>query len=130
MKLNFTISELVASRVAKRRSIDNTPTLSAIDNMLELIVNCLQPIRDKLGKPIIVSSGYRCPEVNKLVGGKSNSQHLTGCACDFTVKGMTVDQVYEFIKNSGVSYDQLIHEGTWVHISYKKTGNRKQAFKI
>ena len=130
MKLNFTISELVASTVARRRGIENIPSIKELDNMLELIVNCLQPIRDKLGKPMTVSSGYRNKEVNKLVGGKSNSQHLTGCACDFTVKGMTVDQVYEFIKNGGFSYDQLIHEGTWIHISYKKTGNRKQAFKI
>ena len=130
MKLNFTLSEIVASTTAKRKNIDNTPSIKEADNMMELIVNCLQPIRDKLKKPMVVSSGYRCPELNKLVGGKSNSQHLTGCACDFTVKGMSVDQVYEFIKNGGFTYDQLIHEGTWVHISYKKTGNRKQAFKI
>ena len=130
MKLNFTLSELVASTTAKRRNIDNTPSIKEADNMMELIVNCLQPIRDKLDKPMVVSSGYRCTELNKLVGGKNNSQHLTGCACDFVVKGMSVDQVYEFIKNGGFIYDQLIHEGTWVHISYKKTGNRKQAFKI
>ena len=101
MKLNFTISELTASTVAKRRGINNTPSLKELDNMLELIVNCLQPIRDGLNKPMTVSSGYRNAEVNKLVGGKSNSQHLTGCACDFVVKGMSVDEFYEFIKNGG-----------------------------
>lgn len=127
MNLNFSISELIKSDIAKQSGIDNTPTIKEIDNLLNLIFYCLQPIRDKLNKPMIITSGYRNTKVNFLAGGKINSQHLTGCAADFHVKGMTVQQVIDFIVKSGVEYDQLINEfNKWVHISFNKGKNRRQ----
>jgi len=115
---------------AVQHNINNYPDINSLDCMLELIVHCLQSLRDKLGKPMVITSGYRNSQVNKLVNGAANSQHTKGQAVDFTVKGMTVAQVVEFVKKSGVEYDQLINEyGSWVHISYNKGKNRKQVLK-
>lgn len=130
--LNFTMSELIHSDKANLHKINNVPTDPKIlDNMLNLIIYCLQPLRNKVGKPIIISSGYRCEKVNKLVDGVSNSQHRTGQAVDFTIKGMSVAQAVEYIKISGIEFDQLINEyGAWVHISYYKGHNRRDVRKI
>ena len=122
--LNFTISELVKSDTAEKAGINNTPDINSLDNLLELIFYVLQPLRDKLGKPMIITSGYRNSQVNKLVGGANNSGHLYGQAADFIVKGMTPAQVVEFIKKSGVKFTQLIEEynlnTSWTHVSYNK----------
>lgn len=132
--LNFTIKELVHSDNAIKAGIANTPNIEQVDNLLNLIFYCLQPIRDKLKKPMIITSGFRNSQVNFLAGGKSNSQHLDGKACDFVVKGMPPKQIIDFIVKSGIEYDQLIQEkkgkAEWVHISYNKGHNRKQNFKI
>ena len=132
MNLNFSVSELTKSTNAIKAGIDNTPNIEQIDNLLNLIFYCLQPIRDKLKKPMIITSGFRNSQVNFLAGGKANSQHLEGKAADFVVKGMTPKQIIDFIVKSGVEYDQLINEyNKWVHISFNKNHNRKQPpFKI
>lgn len=127
MKLNFTMSELIHSDTAKKYGIDNMPyNAEVLDNLLLLIANVLQPLRDYVNRPIIINSGYRSFSLNAKVGGVINSQHLTGQAADFTIKGLTVKQTMELVKKSGVPFDQLIDEKTWVHISYNKTKNRKQ----
>lgn len=122
--LNFSISELVHSDTANKFRINNTPNLIALDNMLELIFYVLQPLRIKFGKPIIITSGYRCPKLNQLVGGVKNSQHLEGKAVDIVVKGMSPNDLIAFILKSGIEFDQLINEKTWVHISFSKGHNR------
>lgn len=128
--MNFTIMELVKSNIAKINKIDNTPDAESLKCMHNLINYCLQPIRDKLGKPMIVTSGFRCKALNKKVGGVSTSQHTKGQAVDFYVKDMTMQQVVDFIKKSGVEFDQLINEyNRWVHISFVKEKNRKQVLK-
>ncbi len=126
MNLNFKMSELIYSDTANRYNINNMPDTNSLDCMLDLIYNVLQPLREKLGCPIIVTSGYRNAQVNKLVGGVVNSQHTKGQAADIIVNGMGVAQLVEFIKKSGLEYDQLINERDWVHISYVKGKNRKQ----
>ena len=98
----------------------------ALDNMLNLIFYVLQPLRDKLGKPIIITSGYRCPRLNQAVGGVKNSQHLEGKAVDIVVNGMTISALITFIVHSGIEFDQLINEKNWVHISFNKNHNRHQ----
>jgi uncharacterized protein YcbK (DUF882 family) len=93
----------------------------------------LQPIRNYIDKPMNISSGYRNPRLNShpLINGATNSQHTTGQAVDFTVKGMTPKQIIEKVKASGVEYDQLINEhNIWVHISYNKGKNRKQVLEV
>lgn len=117
--LNFTIKELVHSTNAIKAGINNTPNIEQIDNLLNLIFYCLQPIRDKLKKPMIITSGFRSQKVNFLAGGAINSGHLNGTCADFVVKGMSIEQVYQFIKKSGIKYTQLIQEkGKWIHIQY------------
>ena len=134
MNLNFKISELIHSDTAIKHNINNMPDINSLDNMLELICYCLQPLREKIKKPIIITSGYRNSEVNKLVGGVANSQHTKGQAVDFVINGMTVEQIINFIKVNNIEFDQLIGEynknSKWVHISYVKNNNRKQVFNL
>lgn len=128
--LNFTISELVKSDTAEKHGLNNTPDINSLDNLLELIFYVLQPLREKLGKPIIITSGFRSVKVNNLVGGVANSEHLYGQAADFVVNGMTPAQVVEFVKKSGIEFNQLINEyDQWTHISFNKGHNKKQVLK-
>lgn len=130
-KLNFKISELIYSDTAIQHNINNMPDIKALDCMLDLIFYCLQPIRDYLKKPMIITSGFRNNQVNKLVGGKPNSQHLKGQAADFIITGMPVNLVIDKIKASGIEFDQLLNEcNQWTHISYNKGKNRKQVLYI
>ena len=125
MNLNFTISEFLKSTTAQDLGINNIPSGVIIyDNLLNLIVHCLQPIRDKLNKPMIITSGYRCPKLNTALGGSITSHHVKGMACDFVVNGLVVKAVCDFIQHSGIKYTQLIEEysgkSCWFHISYDK----------
>jgi len=129
MDLKFKISELIHSDTAVRYNINNMPDINSLDYLLELIFYVLQPLREKLNKPITIECGYRNKEVNsKLKGSSSTSQHLKGQAADISVRGMTQQQLFIFCKNSGVEYDQLIWEqdNNCVHISFVKDKNRKQ----
>lgn len=127
---NFSLEELCFSNVATKNHIKNQPTREATEALGCLVQNLLQPLRDKLRRPIIVTSGYRSPELNKLVGGASNSQHTLGQAVDITVAGMTPRTLAEFIIRTGLTFDQMIVEeanGTsWLHLSYTRKFNRKE----
>lgn len=130
MKLNFKMSELIYSETAIKNNINNMPDINSLDNMLNLIYYCLQPARELLGAPIIITSGYRNPLVNRLVGGVNSSQHTKGQAADFTVSGITPSQIISIIKTSKIEFDQLINEyDKWVHISYNKGKNRREVLK-
>jgi hypothetical protein len=125
---NFTLEELTASITAANKGINNVPAKEIIDNLKYLCIEVLQPARDKLGKPITVNSGYRCPELNKAVSGANGSQHLAGQAADISMGSKAANRLlFDTIKELG-KYDQLIDEKDyqWVHVSYKKTGNRFQ----
>ena len=91
------------------------------ENIEALVENVLDPAREKLGAPITVNSGYRCPKHNAEVGGVANSQHMKGEAADVRPR-----EVGKIIEELG-KYDQLIYYPTFVHVSWKRTGvNRKQ----
>lgn len=125
--ISFSLSELVYSDVANKNKINNMPDIKSFDNLLNLIVYCLQPIRNLINKPMVITSGYRCEKLNRFVGGSANSQHLFGCAADFKVKNMKTDEIIQLIKKSNIEFDQLINEyDSWVHISFIKDKNRKQ----
>ena len=130
--LNFKMSELITSDTANIRKINNMPDINSLDAMLDLIVFCLQPLRERLKKPVIITSGYRSREVNKLVGGAQNSQHTKGQAVDIVVNGLTPAQLTDFIAaQKDIPFDQLINEyDRWTHISYVNGKNRRQRFKI
>ena len=96
---------------------------SVRNNIKSLVENILQPLRDDIGKPLIISSGYRCPEVNFLVGGKPTSQHLKGEAAD-----VIYDNPYELAKRIvelKLPFDQIGLYNTFVHISHKRDGNNR-----
>ena len=128
--LNFKMSELIHSQTAIAHNVNNMPDINSLDNLLTLIVECLQPIRNKLGKPMVITSGYRNDKVNRLVGGSNTSEHKKGMAADFIINGMTVQAVIEFIRKTGLKYTQLIEEhsknNSWVHISYNPKNLKKE----
>lgn len=133
LSTNFMLSEFTKSEIATRKGISNVPGTDVIARLQDLVTAVLQPLRTALGKPMVINSGYRSFEVNKLVGGSASSQHTLGEAADVEVPGMSNKDLAEYIKKN-LPYDQLILEfydgvdpsSGWVHVSYKKTGNRKQ----
>ena len=124
----FTVSELTRSATAKSLGIDNTPTPAIRAKLETLITECLDPIRRIYGRPVIVSSGYRCPELNKAVGGSSTSQHMLGEAADLVpATGGSLAGIFRAAVQFG-NYDQLIIEQSgssrWVHVSYGPRNRR------
>ena len=114
---NFTLEEMTSSQTAERHGIDNTPDNDTLMNLRRLAL-FLEDVRTALGMPLRISSGYRSPEVNQKVGGKSTSQHCRGAAADIKVKGMTPDQVVQAIIKAKLPYDQVIREfDSWTHVS-------------
>ena len=128
-KPHFTINELIKSDKAKEKNIDNTPSEEIKKKLLILIDNCLEPIREIFGGPIIVSSGYRCEKLNKEVGGASDSQHMKGEAADLQPQSGSLKSLCKAIIDFG-DYDQFIIERprnkTWAHVSYKGVNNRHE----
>lgn len=124
MSDSFTYNEFVHSDTANKHGIANVPSTEHLENGKALFENVLQPIRDEWGE-VIITSGYRNPELNKLVGGVWNSQHMTGQAVDFKVYGHSPREIAEWIDNN-LEYDQLIIEPSWIHVSYDIKHNRKQ----
>lgn len=129
---HFTFKELSHSDTALIRGIDNYPTAEAVSNLTKLVDNVLDPLREKYGKPIYVSSGYRSPALNRSVNGATSSQHRLGEAADITAGSKEENKkLFEIIKKE-LPYDQLIDEKnfSWVHVSYREGRNRKQALKL
>jgi hypothetical protein len=119
MKLspNFTLAELTHSETAERLGLDNTPDEKAKSN-LNRLAKFLEDVRRVLGRPIMINSAYRSPEVNKAIGSKPTSQHCLGCAADIRVPGLTPNDIVNLVVKSNIEYDQLIREfDSWVHIS-------------
>jgi uncharacterized protein YcbK (DUF882 family) len=130
----FTITELTKSATASRRGIDNTPSSTIKANLTELVDKILDPLREAWGSPIIVTSGYRCQQLNKAVGGAKSSQHVYGQAADIrTVSDKPSDnkKLFDLILKLNLPYDQLIDEYgyNWIHVSYSPR-NRKQILHI
>jgi len=123
---NFYLEEFVTSQVAERHGYRNEPNEKQIENLRLLCVNVLQPLRELVTVPIIISSGFRSFDVNAVAGGRFNSQHLEGKAADFTVPGMNLKEVFELMPKH-FSFDQLIYEfGKWIHVSWNGEKNRNE----
>lgn len=113
---HFTFEELVRSDVATRRGIPNDPSDTARYN-LGRVASKLEEIRAACGGgPLVVSSGYRCPALNMAIGGSRTSAHMRGLAADFHVPGLTLAEAARRIVAAGIVFDQLIFEGTWLHV--------------
>tara|TARA_R110000824_G_scaffold400679_1_gene608792 strand:- start:413 stop:880 length:468 start_codon:yes stop_codon:yes gene_type:complete len=127
---NFVLSEITRSNTAKRKGISNEPEKEHLENLQRLITNLIQPMRDELG-PIRISSGYRSPKLNRSIGGSKKSQHCKGEALDlqFWRDGQMVNkEIYDWVLGNNIEFDQMINEFdfAWIHISFKKEGNRRQ----
>ena len=130
----FTLTELTKSATAMRKKIDNTPTEAVKKNLTALVDKVLDPLREAWGQPIVVSSGYRSPKLNRAVGGVASSQHLLGQAADIhTVSDKPSEnkKLYDLIKKLKLPVDQCINEYgyNWIHISYGPR-NRRSYFSI
>lgn len=129
---HFTLSEFVRSETAAHKHIDNTPSPEVVENLRALCRHVLEPARVAFGAPVYITSGYRCPALNKAVGGKLTSQHQYGEAADLQVQGVrNLKRLYKVIKDHGI-FDQLLYEtnkagAKWIHVSYTSYGNRRQA---
>jgi hypothetical protein len=116
---HFSLEELTFSETAQRDGIDNTPSTDII-NALTFTASQLELVRSLLvDKPMHIDSGYRCPALNKEVHGVQDSAHLSGFAVDFICSdfGTPLDIVRQ-LNSSQIKFDQVIEEGTWVHISF------------
>jgi uncharacterized protein YcbK (DUF882 family) len=133
MKISEHISydEATLSPTAIRNGISNQPNEQELANMKLVAENCFEPLRKMWGKPIKVNSFFRSQSLNQLVGGSPLSQHTKGQAIDITT-GSKSDNKKLFELAKTLDFDQLINEYdfSWVHISYKTSGNRKQILVI
>lgn len=130
---NFTLAELTKSQTAARKGLDNTPTPQVEKNLKNLAETILQPLREKIAKPIVINSGYRSPSVNAAVGGSATSAHRFGHAVDLVVPSYAggdvkklCQYIVKFLKDNNIAFDQVIYEfDAWCHIGIK-SGNNKQ----
>ena len=117
---HFTKEELCGSQTAARFGIDNTPSPEVFSNLVRLCDQILEPLRNAISRPIVVSSGYRCGALNAAVHGSKNSDHLRGCAADIPAAGMGIDELANKVWTLApfVPLKQCIVEfGQWVHVS-------------
>ncbi|MDR2891100.1 MAG: peptidase M15 [Alistipes sp.] len=140
MAKHFTIPELVASDTARARGIDNTPPPAARAKLATLANRLLDPVREMWGAPLVVNSGFRCPVLNRAVGGAVGSQHMAGEAADITAGSPAknrrlFDMIVAAAGRGEIAFDQLIDESgsgarktpySWLHISYRAGANRGQ----
>ena len=135
MKLseNFELHELIKSQIAERKGISNNPSTDQINNLKDLCLNVLQPIRSHFDSLVVISSGYRSPELCVAIGSKPTSQHSEGKAADIEIMNIDNKELAMWIKDN-IEFDQLILEfyknndpnSGWVHVSYNGDKNRKE----
>lgn len=127
---NFVLEEFTTSQTAIRKGINNIPNNNQIDSLKRLCENVLQPIRDHYNLPLVISSGFRCEELNRMIGGSGTSQHCKGEAADFTVNIAQVplfEQFETIVTVLDIPFDQIIYEfGSWIHISHKYEGEQRR----
>lgn len=131
----FTTAEFVRSETADKKGIDNRLPKDLVNNVQDLVNNVLDPLREAYGKPIIISSGYRCDALNKAVGGVPTSEHRLGMAADIVGTPNTKAEnkrLFNLIQSLDLPFNQLIDEKnfSWVHVSYREGDNRKQVLAL
>ena len=130
----FTIPELTRSVTAQKRGINNTPTPGGSEKPDGTCRQCVDPLREQWGAPLIVTSGYRCPALNTAVGGVKTSHHKLGMAADLVTKENTPEankRLFETLLKSGLKWTQAIWERnakgqTWVHVAYDPANLKSQ----
>ena len=131
---HFKIEEFTYSITAQHLGIDNTPSGEAVKNLERLVSRVLDPLREAWGSPIIVTSGYRCPELNARVGGVKTSYHLRGMAADIRPKNGFLYELYAFVERMFVDNKMPItecyidHRKGYIHIAYDADDNNTWPF--
>ncbi len=125
----FSFQEFERSDTAYKHGIDNTAPESARKNIAALVDKVLDPLREAWGKPITVTSGYRCSELNRLVGGVATSTHMQGMAADISTGNMIDNRrLYQLAQDLNLPYFELIGKKYgfgWLHISYDPTRTKR-----
>ena len=134
---NFTLRELIRSNTAERMGIDNVPKdEKVVENLRSLCLEVLQPLRDYVGAPVHINSGYRCPELNMVVGGVKNSQHCRGEAADIRIVSPKQGREWAAWIEDNCRFDQMLLErnkngAVWLHVSCKRDASKnRQSFKM
>lgn len=134
---NFTFEELIHSNTAERMGIENVPKdEKVVENLRSLCLEVLQPLRDYVGAPVHINSGYRCPELNMAVGGVKNSQHCRGEAADIRIVSPKQGREWAAWIEDNCRFDQMLLErnkngAVWLHVSCKRDASKNgQSFKI
>lgn len=129
---HISYKEATYSTTANLKKINNTPDPETLKTMIVTACKVFEPVRRYFGNPILVTSFYRSPELNKVIGGAKNSQHVKGEAIDIkATEGFTNKQIFDWIKDN-LEFDQVIAEGvsknniSWVHVSHSINKNRKE----
>jgi hypothetical protein len=124
---HFDLAEFLVSETAARRGIANEPSPEVIANLRRLCQSVLEPLRAHLERPVIITSGYRSPALNRAVGGSPTSHHMQGRAADIIVPGMTPLAVCQAAHQLKLPCVQIIHEfGRWAHLSVAISNERTQ----
>lgn len=124
---NFNYEDFEFSQEANEHCIDNHITSDKVRFAIRLLVlNLLEPLQSLVNHPLILSSGYRCPELNKAIGGAKNSQHLIGEASDIRCgSALEVLHLAQIVKRHGLPFDQMILYGSFLHLSFKANGKQR-----
>lgn len=123
---HFTLAEMTVSQEAARAGLRNDPDMRQIEALTALCQNVLEPLRARVKKPVVVSSGYRSTSINRRIGGSNRSQHCRGEAADIIVPGMAPEDVFSLIRAMKLPFDQVIEEfGQWVHVSHSLAGPQR-----
>lgn len=124
----FTLEELTFSSRAKAKGIPNEPTATEVESLRALCTALLDPLREAIGQPIKVNSGYRGPALNQLIGGVTKSQHLNGQAADIQCPSLSVLELFKTVIRLKLPFDQVIYEvqgaSKWVHLSHDAAATR------
>ena len=134
---HFTLEEMTRSNIARQKGVKNEPNESQIENLKLLCEYILEPIREKIGCPLVISSGYRSEKINTLVGGSKTSQHLLGSAADIQIFDKTKTNtdlfniIVSMVKNNEIQVGQVIWEfgetePNWVHVSIPSSRHRNE----
>lgn len=124
LSIHFTLEEMTVSQTGARLGIDNTPTLQDLANLHDLAA-ALEQVRALLGRPLLITSGYRSAKLNQAIGGAAHSAHMLGYAADFISPPESPLDICHAIARSSIPFDQLIQEHDWVHFAIGAT-NRRQ----
>ena len=124
---HFELAEFLVSETAARRGIANEPTPEVIENLRRLCQSVLQPLRVHLKRPVVITSGYRSPALNRAIGGSPTSHHMQGRAADLIVPGIAPLAVCQAAHQLKLPCVQIIHEfGRWTNLAVAISNERTQ----